>query len=217
MATAVRLLPSEPGVPSMANSRELVECVSSALELPLTEVTGHMRHLREAGLVTTGGRGITAPRMTYEDAASLICSLYGTALMKDGVTSVTALKALPAIYQGARRGSRLSMRWQLSYVGPVDLLGSEPTGGVTAGLAAALRLLGRGNEFIRQAAYRIPDAELRVRFSVQFPQHFASLTTKFAGVSEVWTFGQRGKPKTRRTNACDEVGLREIAKCLEAP
>src|SRR3979409_2334438 len=121
MATAVRLLPSEPGVPSMANSRELVECVSSALELPLTEVTGHMRHLREAGLVTTGGRGITAPRMTYEDAASLICSLYGTAATKDGATSVKALKALPAIYQGARRASRRSISWQLSYMGPVDL------------------------------------------------------------------------------------------------
>jgi hypothetical protein len=201
----------------MANSRELVECISSALEFSLTEVTGHMRHLREAGLVTTGGRGVTAPRMTYEDAASLICSLYGTSLMKDGVTSVGALKALPAIYQGARRPSRLSIKWHRAYMGPVDLLGSEPMGGVTAGLAAALRLLGRGNEFVRHAAHHYPDAELRVRFSVQFPQHFASLTVSFAGVSEVWTFGQRGKPKTRRTNACDEDGLREIAKCLEAP
>jgi hypothetical protein len=42
----------------MANSRELVDCVAVALNRPLTEVTGHMRHLREAGLVTVGGRGM---------------------------------------------------------------------------------------------------------------------------------------------------------------
>ncbi|MBR1188541.1 hypothetical protein [Bradyrhizobium sp. AUGA SZCCT0160] len=202
---------------SMANSRELVESVSSALELPLTEVTGHMRFLREEGLVTTGGRGITAPRMTHQDAASLICSLYGAALMKDGVTSVKALKALPAVSQGVRRPAAYSHAGGRAYDGRVDLLGSEPQAGVVAGLAAALRLLGRGNEFIRYASHRFPEAQLNVRFSVQYPQHFASLTVRFVGVSDIWTFGQRGKPRTRKTSACDEVGLTEIAKCLEAP
>jgi len=205
----------------MANSRELVECVSSALELPLTEVTGHMRHLREAGLVTTGGRGVTAPRMTYEDAASLICSLYGAALMKDAVTSVKALKALPAVNQGMRLPRRHSEAWyraQAVYrTHRVELLGAEPSGGSTLALAAALRLLAKGNEFIRQMAYEDPHAEVRVRLSIQFPQHYASLTVSLAGISEVWTFGQRGKPRTRQTRECDEVGLREIAKCLEAP
>jgi hypothetical protein len=199
----------------MANSRELVECVSSALDRPLKEVTGHMRFLREAGLVTTGGRGIASPRMSYEDAASLICSLYGSELMKDGVSSVLALKALPSTLKGARHSR--SGRDMLPYIGPHELLGSEPAGGPIVALAAALRLLQQGNQSIRHAARYFPESELKVRFGIQFPQHFASLTVGFGGVSEVWTFGQRGRPRTRQTRECDEIGLREIAKCLEKP
>lgn len=201
----------------MANSRELVECVSSALELPLTEVNGHMRHLREAGLVTAGGRGITAPRMTYEDAASLVCSLYGSMMMKDGVKNVEALKKLPAVFQGPRRPPPYRPSSGSVYQGRVDLLGSEPQAGVVSGLAAALRLLGRGNDFLRYEAERGLDTRLNVRFRVQYPHLFASLTVTFVGVSEVWTFGRRGKPRTMRTASCDERGLGEIAKCLESP
>lgn len=198
----------------MANSRELVEVVSSALELPLTEVTGHMRHLREAGQVTTGGRGITAPRMTYEDAATLVCSLYGAEFMKDGVASVLALKALPAVSRISR--PRRDRGTALPSLGP-HLLGSDPAGGVVAGLASALRLLGHGNDFLNYAMRNNPEAEVKVRFSIQFPKHFASLTVGFDQVSEIWTFGQRGRPRTRQTRECDEIGLREIAKRLEAP
>ncbi len=201
----------------MANSRELVECVASALERPLTEVTGHMRHLREAGLVTTGGRGVTAPRMTYEDAASLVCSLYGAELMKDGVASVKALKQLPANYQGARRPRLHSAAWYRSYNQHVELLGSEPEAGLITGIATMLRLLAEGNAFLRYAAYERPDGHLRARLSIQYPNSFASLMVNFAGVSEVWTFGQRGKPRTRQTRECDEIGLREIAECVRAP
>jgi hypothetical protein len=199
----------------MANSRELIECVSSALEFPLTEVTGHMRHLREAGLVTTGGRGITAPTMTYEDAASLVCSLYGSSLMKDGVESVKALKALPPISQGPRRPRPLTSGWYRSYNGPVDLLGDKPSGGVIAGLAAALQLLSEGNAFIRHAEHYHPDAKLGVRFRIQYPRHYASLTVSFAGVSDIWTFGRQGNPPTKRTTECDEAGLARIAKCVQ--
>ena len=198
----------------MANSRELVEVVSTALELRLTEVTGHMRHLREAGQITKGGRGITAPRMTYEDAATLVCSLYGAEFMKDGVASVLALKALPAVSRVSHpRGDR---GMAPPRHGP-HLLGSDPAGGVVAGLACALRLLGQGNDFLRYSVRTNPEAEVNVRLSIQFPKHFASLTVGFDRVSEIWTFGQHGRPRTRQTRECDEIGLREIAKCLEAP
>jgi hypothetical protein len=178
-----------------------------------------MRYLREAGLVTIGGRGITAATMTHEDAASLICSVYGAESVKDGLPSLLALKSLPASFQGTRR-SRANRRMSPPYLAPRFLLGSEPSGGVVAGLSAALRLFGREEELGQQASEfsRRSSFKLGIRFSVQFPEHFASLTARVhEEQSEVWVYGRRNKPRTRQIRECDEEGLREIAKCLATP
>jgi hypothetical protein len=81
-------------------------------------------------------------------------------------------------------------------------------------------LFGREEELARQVhpyTYGKP-FKLRVRFRVQFPEHFASLSASVAGeLTEVWVYGRRGKPRTIQTRGCDEDGLCEIAKCLELP
>lgn len=184
----------------MANSRELVECTAVALGRPLTEVTAHMRHLREANLVTTGGRGITAPRMTYEDAASLICSLYSAELIKDGVASVKALKSLRGKAAGAGDCSN-------------GLLGSAPGQGIVFGLAEALRLLSKE----RRGARGARSDRLRIAFSLQFPEHYATLIATKSDQVESWAYGVPGRPRTRQIRECDQDGLHEIANCVAAP
>src|SRR5260370_39728741 len=85
-------------------SRELVECISSVTGRPLPSVIGHMRSLREAepSLVTIGGRGIAAPRMTARDAASLLCAVYGSESGQESASTLLALNGLPASPQGVR-------------------------------------------------------------------------------------------------------------------
>jgi hypothetical protein len=59
----------------MATPGELVRTVASALDI--SEVTAgiYYRNLREAGLVTKGGRGRSAPSLTYLDASRLVIAL----------------------------------------------------------------------------------------------------------------------------------------------
>jgi len=62
----------------VATPGELVKTVSTALDLPEVTVSIYYRNLREAGLVTKGGRGPSAPSLTYLDASRLVISLMGT-------------------------------------------------------------------------------------------------------------------------------------------
>jgi hypothetical protein len=203
----------------MANSRELVECIASVTGRPLPSVIGHMRYLREAepSLVTTGGRGIAAPTMTARDAASLLCAVYGSESVQDSTLTLLALKSLPASPQGFR------IRRPKPYQDPsrsalLFSLGLEPSHTVIDGLAAALEIFGREDELSRHIApptRKDEETGLYARFSVQYPQHFASLTVGVRGrFSEVWVYGRRQKLKSRQIRECDEDALREIAACL---
>jgi hypothetical protein len=200
----------------MANSRELVESVASALGRPLTAVTGHMRSLREAdsGLVSQGGRGITSPAMTMEDAASLVCAVYGSETVQGSSDAVLSLKGLAAKAQGfkVQRVDRY-----VRVMGPWFTLGLPAEHSVIQGLAAALRLFAREHDVRKEIIMRTGRIDLEVygRFSVQYPEHFASLTVGVHGYfSESWTYGTRGRPRTRQSRECDQDALREIAKCV---
>lgn len=56
---------------SAVTPTELQEVVSSALDIPLPTVSFHARRLREAGFLTKGGRGRSAPSMRTVDGARL--------------------------------------------------------------------------------------------------------------------------------------------------
>jgi hypothetical protein len=202
----------------MANSRELVECVASALGRPLTAVTGHMRNLREAdsGLVSHGGRGITSPAMTMEDAASLVCAVYGSESIQGSSDAVLSLKELAAKAQGFKI-PRVDPHDRPRATGPLFTLGLPAEHSVIQGLAAALRLFAREHHVRKEILMRTGqrDLEIYARFSVQYPEHFASLTVGIHGYfSEGWTYGTRGRPRTRQSRECDHDALREIAKCV---
>ena len=201
----------------MVNSRELVEYVASALGRPLTEVTGHMRNLREAnrGLVSQGGRGITAPAMTMLDAASLVCAVYASETVQGSSDAVVSLKALPAKSQGFK--SHRKNPYDREWAGPVFTLGLPTGHNVVQGLAAALALFAREDDLRDEMSMQTGrrDLDIYARFSVQFPQHFASLTVGVHGVfSESWIYGTRGRPRTRQIRECDQQALREIGTCV---
>jgi hypothetical protein len=182
-----------------------------------------MRQLREAepSLVTTGGRGITAPRMTSVDAASLLTTVYGSESVQDSVPTLLALKSLPASSQGIRIKSSAPYDQPWGNRGPPFTLGLEPAHTIIDGLAAALRLFDREEELRRHFApptRRDEENGIYARFTVQYPEYFASLTVGVhRSFSEVWVYGRKKKLKSRQIRECDQDALREIAARLRAP
>lgn len=206
----------------MANSRELVGCIAAVTGRPLPKIVGHMRHLREAepSLVTTGGRGITAPRMMAADAASLVCAVFGSESVQDSVSTLIALKSLPASPHGVRVRRPAPYEDQ-SWAGALFTLGLEPSHTVVDGLAAAIELFDREEELRQhfdQPAQRGEEAGIYARFTVHYPDYFASLTVGVHGhFSEGWVYGQKSQRKFRQIRECDGDALRDIAACLRLP
>lgn len=62
----------------MATSGDLIKTVAEITGHPDARVTTYFRSLREAGLVTKGGRGPSAAKMTFRDAATLLTALMGS-------------------------------------------------------------------------------------------------------------------------------------------
>lgn len=67
----------------MATPGELIKAVSAVLGIPEATATTYYRSLREAGLVTRGGRGPSAPNMTPRDAAQLLIAAGGSRAEKE--------------------------------------------------------------------------------------------------------------------------------------
>src|SRR5579864_4088243 len=73
----------------MATPGELIRICADALCLSEVTVAAHYRNLREAGLVTKGGRGRSAPKSTVDDAAMLLVALLGA---ESGVQAAEAVR-----------------------------------------------------------------------------------------------------------------------------
>src|SRR5262245_14138883 len=57
---------------------ELIRQVAKGTEIPTATVAVYARVIREAGLLTTGARGVNAPQMTPLDGARLLLALVAT-------------------------------------------------------------------------------------------------------------------------------------------
>jgi hypothetical protein len=81
---------------------ELTARVASATGVPETTVTVYARVLREAGLLTTGARGVNAPPMSALDAARLLIALVVTERPSRAADAVADFGQLPCGFVGAR-------------------------------------------------------------------------------------------------------------------
>jgi hypothetical protein len=102
----------------MASSTQLSECVAKQLGLPEATVALHMRNIREAGLITQGGRGRSSARMTATDAAQLLITSAGSLNPKDSVEVVER-------YAGIEKTRR--SKWKIGLVPKLDQLPKRHT------------------------------------------------------------------------------------------
>jgi len=80
----------------VASPMQLVECVATALGVDVSTVTTHDRNLVAAGLRTKGGRGLSAARMTANDAANLLIAVAGADQVRESVRAVESFASLVA-------------------------------------------------------------------------------------------------------------------------
>lgn len=91
----------------MANTPgELIKVVASATGVAEATVTTYHRSLREAGLVTKGGRGTSAARPTSQDAARVLIAVGGSRFEKQAADRIVQeFEKVVANYRVASRAS----------------------------------------------------------------------------------------------------------------
>lgn len=200
----------------MANSRALVERMAELTRQPLSRVVGHMRGLREAepSLVTNKGRGITAPAMTANDAATLLCAIFAAPNIQETASTIESLKKLPSRSQSRSRANR-SSGLPRDYFPGINLK-LEHDHNVIDGLAAAIRFFMKEDEYRREWHQFGIEPALYARFVVRSPEYSASLSVGVRGhFSEEWVYGRTGELDAFRTGQCGEITLRKLAACLK--
>jgi hypothetical protein len=108
----------------MATIGEMVDIMGRALGLSREGVAGHMRMLRENGMLTMKGHGRGAAKMTYADAARLLIAVAGSLATKDSVETVQSFGELEPSTDGwpkeARRNSycnaEVGLAGELEYI-----------------------------------------------------------------------------------------------------
>jgi hypothetical protein len=78
----------------MAKLADLIPCVADALGLEEKSVSHGARVLRDAGLISTGGRGYGGAEMTNADAANLLIGLLGADTLLGAPEAVAKFRRL---------------------------------------------------------------------------------------------------------------------------
>lgn len=89
----------------MATSGELAETLAHTLGIKLGTVNFYGQQLRDGGLLSTGGRGPSAARMSLDDAVNWLLALCCAETARSAAAVVALTKATPILRRKDRRGS----------------------------------------------------------------------------------------------------------------
>ena len=78
----------------MAKLSGLIPVVAGVLDVPEKTVAIYARHLRQARLITTGGRGPGSAEMTAHDCANLLIAIMGGNYAKDAAETVARYRSI---------------------------------------------------------------------------------------------------------------------------
>src|ERR1700722_4299287 len=82
----------------MGTLSHLVETIAAVEGIDPATVALIARHIREANLISTGGRGPSAARMTITDAANLLIGVNATRIAAEAAQVVRTLRSLTAYF-----------------------------------------------------------------------------------------------------------------------
>lgn len=80
--------------------KAFTEIIAHSCQVPAKTVALFARNLKEAGLLTSGARGVNAPEMTVMDLARMLLSVLATERPSDAVEELNWYRALPCFDGG---------------------------------------------------------------------------------------------------------------------
>jgi hypothetical protein len=95
----------------MATLTELIDTIAAVEGLERSTVNLVARYVREAGLITTHGRGTSAARMNITDAANLLIGVNATTAAKDAARTVSAYRELESYEFRAKEDPRPAQKY----------------------------------------------------------------------------------------------------------
>lgn len=161
------------------------------------------RYLREAGLVSKGGRGITAAQMAAEDCVALILAVMGSEQTKESAevaTKLASLRANPASLHPVRNDG-----WEL-----LHRVGLAPESNLKHALLRLFDVVG---------TERGIGPALRFRLRVYYPRYSASIVARVGSrLTQTISFG-RGRYWQASENLEDAmssgIDLIQIRECSD--
>lgn len=166
----------------MATLSELVEVIAEVEGLDPATVNLIAREVREAGHIKTGGRGTSAARMDFADAAALLIAVNATTLVREAALMVSRYSRLEA-WEGLDEYVQLrgKLSSPLEYLRVGDKLTSRrlPTTfgvaleeliKVTSQKALPINFLGFNTDPFFREAFSKADIVLKLTFSKPIPK-----------------------------------------------
>ena len=95
----------------MATLTDLVDTIAAVEGLEPSAVGLIARYIREAGLITTGGRGGSAAKMNLTDAANLLIGVNATTTATDAAATVSAYRSLESYELLTKQDPRTPVRY----------------------------------------------------------------------------------------------------------
>ena len=154
----------------MAKLSDLIPVLAQVLPMPEQTVAMYARHLREARLISTGGRGPGAAQMTATDCARLLIAIMAADQVKNTVSAVETFWPLELEVMNTKHTVPEEIQEDWASV-PEDILdimmpdGAEEQnfGETVAALIEAARV-----GTLPMAMVELPDANLRVEIERRF-------------------------------------------------
>jgi hypothetical protein len=146
---------SNGGQGKMATLSELVNTIAAVEGIEPATVNLIARYVREAGLISTGGRGSSAAAMGLTDAANLLIGVNATTTATESARTVSACRGLEA---WARSNRRPAMQYGTLGEAIEQLLYATGIGELPE------RFLNRGIPSNLQEAFSTGDVEIQLSF-----------------------------------------------------
>ncbi len=162
----------------MATPGDLIAVVAESLGLPEVMVSQHDRNLASAGLRSKGGRGLSAAKMTADDAATLLIACVASLAVKDTVQAFELYGRMQSVMGSSDINKRLPS-WELERFPIPELMQLDPGHTFKDALSALVKASSRG-AFLDTKKDDHGNLPVSVSIGINAPSPIANIEIRFS-------------------------------------